>query len=58
VAYRILGACNVIVRDAGSGRTEVASIDPVSSMERTENPRLAAVAQQVRKRLQRVIEAV
>jgi hypothetical protein len=58
VAYRILGACNVIVRDAGSGRTEIASIDPVSSMARTENPRLAAVAQQVRERLQRAVEAV
>lgn len=54
----VLLPCNVIVRDAGGGTTEVASIDPVSSMERTGNPRLASVAGQVRERLQKVIDAL
>ena len=32
--------CNVVVRDAGSGRTEVAAIDPVASMQAIDNPAL------------------
>lgn len=54
----VLLPCNVIVRDAGDGGTEVACIDPVSSMERTGNPRLEAIAGLVRERLQRVIDAL
>lgn len=50
--------CNVIVRDAGSGSVEVASVDPVSAMERVGNPALAPVAKQVREKLQHVIEAL
>lgn len=52
----VLLPCNVIVRDAGGGRTEVAAIDPVTSMDRTGNPELAAVAEEVRVRLQRAVE--
>lgn len=54
----VLLPCNVIVRDAGGGQTEVASIDPVSSMQRTGNPKLEGVAAQVREQLQRVIDAL
>jgi uncharacterized protein (DUF302 family) len=54
----VLLPCNVIVRDAGGGKTEVASIDPVSSMQRTGNPKLEGVAAQVREQLQRVIDAL
>ena len=54
----VLLPCNVIVRDAGGGRTEVAAIDPVTSMDRTGNPKLAAVAEEVRVRLQRAVEHV
>lgn len=32
--------CNVVVRDAGDGRTEVAAIDPVASMSAIPNPML------------------
>src|SRR6476620_9684464 len=32
--------CNVVVQDHGGGRIEVASIDPVASMQAIDNPRL------------------
>jgi uncharacterized protein (DUF302 family) len=54
----VLLPCNVIVRDAGAGKTEVAAIDPVTSMDRTGNPKLAAVADEVRVRLLRAVEHV
>jgi len=47
--------CNVIVRDAGDGQTEVAAIDPVASMLAIDNPALKIAAQEVRAKLQRVI---
>lgn len=54
----VLLPCNVIVRDAGDGQTEVAAIDPVASMDRTGNPKLASVAEEVRVRLHRAVERV
>ncbi len=47
--------CNVIVRDTGNGQTEVAAIDPVTSMQAINNPALKVAAEQVRARLERVI---
>lgn len=47
--------CNVIVRDAGNGETEVAAIDPVASMQAIDNPALKTAAQEVRSKLERVI---
>lgn len=44
--------CNVILQDAGNGRTEVAAIDPVASMQAIENPRLKEKAAVVAERLQ------
>ena len=52
----VLLPCNVIVRDAGAGQTEIAAIDPVASMDRTGNPKLASIAEEVRVRLQRAVE--
>jgi uncharacterized protein (DUF302 family) len=54
----VLLPCNVIVRQAAPDRVEVAAIDPVASMERTGNPNLAAVAAEVRERLQRAVVAI
>lgn len=54
----LLLPCNVIVQDAGEGKTEVAAIDPVVSMSRVENPALEPVAQEVRAKLQRVIDCL
>jgi len=47
--------CNVIVRDAGHGQTEVAAIDPVASMMAIDNPALKIAAQEVRAKLERAI---
>lgn len=48
--------CNVVVQDAGNGKTEVAAIDPVASMQAVENPRLQQAAAGVREKLKRAIE--
>ena len=50
--------CNVILRDVGEGKTEVAAIDPVASMAAVENDGLGEVAEEVRQRLQRVVAAL
>ena len=43
--------CNVIVQDAGGGRTEVAAIDPLASMQAIENPELKTQAALVGEKL-------
>jgi uncharacterized protein (DUF302 family) len=50
--------CNVVVRDAGNGQTEVAAIDPVASMQAIDNPELKRVAVQVRTKLEKVVAAL
>lgn len=40
--------CNVVVSDAGAGRSEVSAVDPVASMTAIENPKLAEIAGEVR----------
>jgi uncharacterized protein (DUF302 family) len=50
--------CNVIVRDNGDGRTEVAAVDPVASMQAIENPELANVAATVQAKLSNVIKSL
>jgi uncharacterized protein (DUF302 family) len=47
--------CNVVVQDAGGGKTEVAAIDPVASMQAVDNPRLKEAAAVVRDKLKAVI---
>lgn len=54
----VLLPCNVIVRETADRRVEVASVDPVVSMDRTGNAALASTAAEVRRRLASVIEAV
>lgn len=49
--------CNVIVQEKGSG-VEVAAVDPVASMAGVKNDKLAAVATEVRQRLQNVISKI
>jgi hypothetical protein len=48
----------VIVRENAEGQVEVASIDPVASMEKTGNAALAATAQEVRARLSNALAAM
>jgi uncharacterized protein (DUF302 family) len=50
--------CNVVVRDAGNGQTEVAAIDPVASMQAIDNPELKRVAARVRAKLEKVVAAL
>ena len=50
--------CNVIVRDNGEGHTEVAAVDPVSSMQAVDNPKLANVAATVQAKLASVINSL
>lgn len=50
--------CNVVVRDAGDGQTEVAAIDPVASMQAIDNPALKQAAQIVRAKLEKVVAHV
>lgn len=47
----VLLPCNVIVREMSDKRIEVASVDPVVSLERTGNAALTSVAEEVRRLL-------
>lgn len=49
--------CNVIVQQA-EGRTEVAAVDPVASMQAIDNPALGAIATEVREQLRAAIAAL
>lgn len=50
--------CNVVVQQHQPGRTEIAAIDPVASMQAIDNPRLTEAAREVRGRLDRVIQSL
>lgn len=64
-AYKALSAedkigtmlpCNVIVQEIEPGKCEIAAINPIASMQAVDNPQLIDVAQEVKSRLQGVIE--
>ncbi len=48
--------CNVIVQDAENGRSEVAAIDPVASMQAIENPPLKEKAAEVAGKLRAALD--
>jgi uncharacterized protein (DUF302 family) len=50
--------CNVIVQELENGKVEVAAVDPVASMQAVENKELAGIADDIRGKLQKVIEAL
>ena len=50
--------CNVVVQDAGEGKTEIAAIDPVASMQAIDNPRLLQAAGHVQSLLKKVIASL
>jgi uncharacterized protein (DUF302 family) len=54
----VLLPCNVIVRETEDHKVEVASIDPVASMERTGNPALEPMAKEVRRLLTIAVQQV
>lgn len=49
--------CNVIVQEQ-DGKSEVAAVDPVASMQAIENPALAGIATKVREELKAAIQSL
>lgn len=47
--------CNVIVEEHEDGAVEVSAVNPVASMQAVSNDRLQPIADEVRKRLEKVI---
>jgi uncharacterized protein (DUF302 family) len=50
--------CNVIVQENEEGEIEIATIDPIASMQAIENPKLENIAEQVQAKLKRVVDSV
>lgn len=50
--------CNVVVRDAGGGLSEIFAVDPVASMHAIDNPALKQLAQRVRALLEKSVAAI
>jgi uncharacterized protein (DUF302 family) len=50
--------CSVIVQDLGQGKVEVATIDPIASMQAIENENLGGIAEQVQAKLKKVIDSL
>ncbi|WP_431854302.1 DUF302 domain-containing protein [Azospirillum sp.] len=50
--------CNVIVQQREDGKVEVSAVDPVSSMQAIDNPKLADTAGKVRDMLRQVIDEI
>jgi len=54
----LLLPCNVVVRAADHGRTIVEALDPLAQLELADNPELRPIGQEVRARLERVLDRV
>ncbi|WP_158841031.1 DUF302 domain-containing protein [Polaribacter sp. L3A8] len=50
--------CNVIVQELENGKTQVAAVNPVASMQAVENDDLTAIAKEITKKLEIVILAL
>ena len=50
--------CNVVVQESDNGQIIISAIDPLASMQAVENEALGDVAEQVRAKLQKVIESL
>jgi uncharacterized protein (DUF302 family) len=53
----IMLPCNVIVQEKENG-VEIAAVDPVASMQAIDNPKLGEIADEIRQRLNRVIDSL
>lgn len=54
----LLLPCNVVVRELADGETVVEALDPVKQLSLADAPALDALAEDVRERMRRVIDAV
>jgi len=50
--------CNVVVQELPSGEVEIAAVDPVASMQAIDNADLRAIAEEIRQKLRRAVDAV
>ena len=50
--------CNVIIYETDAGKTVVSAVDPIQTMAAHGDPALRPLAEQVRQKLQRVIDAL
>ena len=48
--------CNVIITETSTGNVEVAAVDPIASMMSVKNENLGALATEVQKKMQKVME--
>lgn len=48
--------CNVIIQEKEAGKIQVSAVDPMASMQAVENEQLGKLANEVRSKLQKVIE--
>lgn len=54
----VLLPCNVVVQEHDNGQVEVAAMDPLDAMEGIGNAALTELATEVRKRLERILDAL
>lgn len=54
----LLLPCNVVVYESDAGETIVSAVDPVSAMGSAESPALKAIAEEVRGKLNNVIQSL
>ncbi len=50
--------CNVVVQELPSGEVEIAAVDPVASMQAIDNVQLREIAEEIRQKLRRAVDAV
>lgn len=48
--------CNVIVQETADGKVEVSAVDPIASMQAINNPGLRDLADEVQRKLRKVID--
>jgi uncharacterized protein (DUF302 family) len=50
--------CNVIVQETDDGKIEIAAVNPIASMQAIENENLGSIADEVKSKLEKVIDNV
>lgn len=50
--------CNIVLQEIANNKTELAVVDPVASMQAVENPEVSAIAEEIKQKLIRSIEAL